>query len=230
MTALQGPNHTPKDQKITSLVVMLHGYGADGNDLIGLAPFFAQSLPNTAFHSPDGSQTCEMSPFGKQWFSLAQCDGDFLRRTPATQETAFEAMYEGACQAATKVEEYIHGLMDQYNLKENQVALLGFSQGTMMALHIGLRHKAEFAAIIGFSGALVGASHLNSERNSSPPVLLIHGEDDDMLPINALDLALTALEKSGLSPKSLKCANLPHSIDQTGAMAACDFLKQSFAP
>jgi phospholipase/carboxylesterase len=225
MTILQGPKHLPSNADITSLVVLLHGYGADGNDLIGLAPVFASHLPHTAFHSPDGPEMCELSAFGRQWFSLARCDSDFLRRNPPTQDIAFEAMYQGACEAAIKVEDYVHTLMEHYKLTANQVVLLGFSQGTMMALHIGLRHKEQFAGIVGFSGALVGASHLKAEIKSQPPVLLIHGEADEMLPIHALDLAKSALEDAGVSPQTLRCADLPHSIDQEGAMAAIAFIR-----
>lgn len=227
MTLLQGPKHLSPNDEITSLVVLLHGYGADGNDLIGLAPFFTSHLPNTAFHSPDGPETCEMSPFGKQWFSLARCDGDFLRRNPETQNIAFEAMYEGACEASSKVEEYVLSLMDHYQLESHQVALLGFSQGTMMALHFGLRHTEEFAAIVGFSGALVGASHLKAEKKNAPSIMLIHGEADEMLPVNSVDLAKNALQDVEITPIILKRPALPHSIDQEGAIAAAQFLKDN---
>jgi len=229
MTLLQGPNHLPKNNEITSLVVLLHGFGADGNDLIGLAPFFAAHLPNTAFHSPDGPETCEMSPFGKQWFSLARCDADFLRRNEETQGIAFEAMYEGACEASSKVEEYVLSLMAHYKLEAHQVALLGFSQGTMMALHFGLRHTEKFAAIVGFSGALIGTSHLKAEIKSAPPVMLIHGEADEMLPVNALDLAQYGLQGVDIKPTILKRPGLSHSIDQDGAMAAAQFLKENLS-
>lgn len=225
MTTLQGPNQAPQDTEITSLVIFLHGYGADGNDLIGLAPFFQSHLPNTAFHAPDGPETCEMSPFGKQWFSLARCDPDFLRRNDATQDIAFEAMYDGACEAAIKIQTYIESLMDHYKLKAKDVALVGFSQGTMMALHLGVRHSEEFAAIVGFSGALVGANQLKSEKQSAPPILLIHGDADEMIPITALNLAQSALQSIDIDPVILKRPNLAHSIDQEGATAAALFLK-----
>ncbi len=226
MKTLQGPSLLPQDKEVTSLVILLHGYGADGQDLIDLAPFFAQGLPNTAFHSPDGPETCEMSPFGRQWFSLARTDPEFLRRQTATQSTAFEAMYEGAVDAAASVESYIASLMEEYQLPAEKIGLVGFSQGTMMALHIGLRQKDSFGCIVGFSGALVGASKLPSEIISKPPVLLVHGEEDDMLPVGAVDLASQALHAAGVTPKVIKRPGLPHSIDQEGALAAGQILKQ----
>ena len=225
MTTLEGPSYLPDENTVDSLVVLLHGYGADGQDLIDLAPFFAQALPTAAFHSPDGPETCEMSPFGRQWFSLARTDPEFMRRNAGTQETAFELMYDAAKETAPKIETYIEGLMEKYQVPSSKVALVGFSQGTMMALHVGTRRTDPFAAIVGFSGALVGASRLPDEIKSKPPVLLIHGEEDDMLPVHAVDLATQGLTAAGLSPKILKRPGLPHSIDQEGAIAAGQFLQ-----
>lgn len=226
MSRLQGPSYVPDNTNINSLVILLHGYGADGQDLIDLAPFFASFLPNTAFHSPDGPEICEVSPFGRQWFSLARTDPEFLRRQAATQAVAFEAMYDGACEAAPLVEEYIEELMGHYQLSAAQVCLVGFSQGTMMALHVGLRRSEPFAGLVGFSGALVGSSKLVNEKKSSPPILLVHGEDDDMLPVHAVDLAKKGLENVDLNTTILKRPGLPHSIDQEGAEAAAQFLKR----
>ncbi|MDV7339399.1 phospholipase [Terasakiella sp. A23] len=225
MPALTGPHQLPSNGEVNSLVVMLHGYGADGQDLIGLAPFFQQALPNTAFHSPDGPQACELSPLGRQWFSLERTDPEFLRRNSATQAVGFEGMLDGAREAAPLVQDYIDGLMTQYDLQPHQVFLLGFSQGTMMSLHVGLRQKTPFAGIVGFSGALVGASVLAEEITSPCPTLLVHGTADEMLPVHAVDLAKKGLMKANLTPHVIKCENLPHSIDQEGAMAAAQFMK-----
>jgi len=226
MRQLEGPHIIPNRSKAKSLVIMLHGFGADGQDLIGLAPFFQQQNQETAFHSPNGPEACELSPLGRQWFSLARYDSEFLRRNSATQNVAFEAMYEGALDAAPSIESYIESLMKQYDLKPHQVILMGFSQGTMMALHIGLRQKTPFAGIIGFSGALVGASHLKNDLTSPCPILLIHGDADEMLPVHALELAQQSLMDAGLEPQVMKRPNLPHAIDQEGAMAAAAFMKE----
>ncbi len=225
MSALSGPQHAPQNTEVTSSVIMFHGYGADGQDLIGLAPFFEQALPHTAFHSPNGPQACELSPLGRQWFSLERTDPEFLRRNAATQAVGFEAMMDGAREAAPLVESYIFDVMESYKLKPHQVCLLGFSQGTMMALHVGLRQKTPFAGIIGFSGALVGASTLVDEITSPCPTLLVHGTADEMLPVNAVDLAAQGLMAANLTPHVVKCEGLPHSIDQEGAMAAAQFMK-----
>ncbi|SCA58041.1 Phospholipase/carboxylesterase [Candidatus Terasakiella magnetica] len=226
MVELQGPDLIPQNEKVTSLVVLLHGFGADGQDLIGLAPFFVQHLPNTAFHAPDGPQVCEMSPFGRQWFSLARCDSDFLRRRAETQDIAFEAMYDGACEAAAPIQHYVDGLMKRYGLSADKVALVGFSQGTMMSLHLGLRQESPYSCIVGFSGALVGASKLKADKKCDSPVLLVHGEADEMLPIHAVELAQSGLKACDIDAQVIRRPGLPHSIDEAGAMACAEFLKQ----
>jgi len=226
MKKLTGPDYIPKDRKISSLVIFLHGFGADGQDLISLAPYFAQDLPNTAFFAPDGPEICEISPFGRQWFSLMRYDSEYMRRQSATQATAFEAMMPGARDAAPVIQKYIDDLRAEYEITPDKVALVGFSQGTMMALHVGLRQSKPLAAIVGFSGALVGASHLPKEKTSDCPVLLVHGEEDDMLPVHSVDLAREGLEAAGIHPDVIKRPGLPHAIDEEGIKAAVKLLAQ----
>jgi phospholipase/carboxylesterase len=224
MTELNGPELLPADSAVNSLIVMLHGFGANGADLIALAPYFQRTLQQTAFHSPDGAQVCEMTPMGRQWFSLARYDPEYLRRHTDSQQYAFEAMYEGACDTAPVIENYIKGLREHYKLPPEKVALVGFSQGTMMALHIALRQTSPYAAVVGFSGALVGADRLAQDIQSKCPTLLIHGQEDDMLPVNAVDLAQRALETVDITPQVIKRPGLTHSIDVTGIKAATNFL------
>lgn len=226
MKKLTGPDYIPSDKKISSLVIFLHGFGADGQDLISLAPYFAQHLPHTAFFAPDGPEICEISPFGRQWFSLMRYDSEYMRRQIATQSTAFEAMLPGARDAAPVIQNYLNGLRAEYEIPVEKVALVGFSQGTMMALHVGLRQNDPLAAIIGFSGALVGASRLPEEKTSDCPILLVHGEEDDMLPVHAVDLAREGLEAAGIQPDVIKRPGLPHAIDEEGIKAAVQLLSQ----
>lgn len=229
MKTLNGPSALPENQDIHNLVIMLHGFGADGQDLIGLVPFFKQYLPNTAFHSPDGPQPCELSPLGRQWFSLHRSDPDLMRRHAATQETAFENMYEEALDVAPLIENYIQELRAHYQLAADKVCLLGFSQGTMMALHVGLRQPEPFAGIVGFSGALVGKNKLRDDITSRCPVLLVHGEADDMLPVHAVELAEEGLTKADVPVNVIRRPHLPHSIDGEGAHAAAEFIKARFS-
>lgn len=226
MPSLSGPSYLPENQ-IKAAVVFLHGFGADGNDLISLTPFMAQSLPETAFFAPDGPAPCEISPFGRQWFSLEKSDPAYGRRQAATQEKAFEDMYDEACQCAPVIEDYLEALRQTHSLTNANIALVGFSQGTMMALHVGLRQKQAFGALVGFSGALVGARHLSSEITSPTPTLLIHGEQDDMLPVHAVTLAQKALEDQHMAPEVLRVEGIGHTIDVTGAQACVAFLQKN---
>lgn len=206
------------------LVVMLHGYGADGSDLIGLAPFLASKLPDAAFHSPNGPQPCEMAPFGRQWFSLATYDPEMLRRRAETLPPALHAMEQGARETAPVLDAWLDAMLDHYGLGGEALMLMGFSQGTMMALHVGLRRKVAPAAIIGYSGALLGPAALPQEITARPPVLLVHGSADEVVPPEAMPLAAEALRGAGVPVETLEVPGLPHGIDETCAEAGRSFL------
>lgn len=133
-TLLSGPAKPAASGTTKSVVIFLHGYGADGNDLIGLAPHLARALPDTTFYSPNAPFPCEMSPFGRQWFSLAEYDPEFLRRAPETMSGALAAMAEGARKSAAYVNDFIDHVMETHGVSADKVALVGFSQGTMMSL------------------------------------------------------------------------------------------------
>jgi phospholipase/carboxylesterase len=198
----------------TSLVVMLHGVGSNKEDLIGLAPYLGPALPNTAFVSVDGVEDCDMAPMGRQWFSLSD-------RSPARM------IAEVARTAPT-----VHGFLDQLlrdaNINESRMALLGFSQGTMMSLNLGLQRKVAPAAIVGFSGALLAADDFASTVTSRPPVLLVHGEDDGVVPFGAMARAKLQLEGAGVKVQTLACPGLAHSIDEAGLRRAAHFLAEIF--
>ncbi|MBM3558341.1 MAG: phospholipase [Alphaproteobacteria bacterium] len=200
---LDGPSFGPATGgRPDSLVVLLHGLGADGNDLIGLAPAFAQALPGTLFVSPDAPQPCDMAPYGRQWFSLQD-------RRPATIEAGVRA-------AASILDAFLDGLLAGHGLGGDRLALVGFSQGTMMSLHVGLRRTAGPAAIVGYSGSLVTGNKLPAEIVSRPPVLLVHGDADPILPPSALDFAEAALKAAGVPVDAHLRPGLPHSIDEEG--------------
>jgi phospholipase/carboxylesterase len=226
-TSLSGPSLAPADgAPARRLVVFLHGYGADGNDLIGLAPFFAQAMPDAAFHSPHAPEPCEMAPMGRQWFSLRAYDPDMLRRDPATLGPALTQMFQGAETAAPSLNAYLDDLLNHYGLTSDRLVLAGFSQGTMMALHVGLRRgegKAP-AAILGYSGALLGAERLKDDIAAKPPVLLIHGAADEVVPPQAMDAAKTTLSALGVPVETHSRPNLPHGIDDEGAARGRSFL------
>ena len=225
--ALSGPSLAPASgQPATSVVVLLHGYGASGNDLIGLAPFFAQVMPHTAFYSPNAPEPWEGGASGMfQWFGLADYDPDLMRRDPLRMGATFNGMINGAEKAAPALNKYLDQVLERLELKANRMVLLGFSQGTMMALHIGLRRAEQVAGILGYSGALPGADRLAAEIKVKPPVTLVHGEDDPVVPVQAMAEIEKALNAEGVPVESYAIPGLQHGIDGSGAQIGAAFLK-----
>ncbi|MGH7248170.1 MAG: alpha/beta hydrolase [Pseudomonadota bacterium] len=213
---LSGPVRKPASGgKPKQLVVLLHGVGADGNDLLGLAPHWSQALPDTEFVSPHAPFPFDMAPSGRQWFSLQD-------RSPAS-------VLAGIQTAAPILDHFLDELLAARGLDESRMALVGFSQGTMMSLYCGLRRAKAPACIVGYSGALAGASLLAKEIRSRPPVLLVHGEDDPMVPFSALDAAVKPLTAAGVKVEALERPGLGHSIDEEGLQRGGQFLTTALA-
>lgn len=212
---LEGPRLPPAAGGAPrQLIVLMHGVGADGNDLIGLAPYLAQALPNAAFVSPHAPFPYDMAPQGRQWFSL-------MDRSPAR-------MLEGQRIATPIVNRFLDLELDRHGLSEGQMALVGFSQGTMMALHAGLRRVAPCAGILGYSGVLVGSDLLTGELRVRPPVMLIHGEEDPVVDFSLHGSTAAALEAHGVPVEAHARPGLGHSIDEEGLMLGIGFLRQVF--
>lgn len=222
--SLSGPMLPAASGTTKSVVILLHGYGADGNDLIGLAPHLARALPDTTFYSPNAPFPCEMSPFGRQWFSLAEYDPEFLRRAPETMSGALAAMAEGANKNASFIHDFIDHVMEIHGIGEDKIALVGFSQGTMMSLQTAPRREKQLAGVVGFSGALLGEAAFAAELKSRPPVALVHGTADPVVPIEASRLAKGTLEANGIEVTLTERPNLQHGIDEEGLGIAVTFL------
>lgn len=212
---LSGPSFSPKSgEKPKQLVVLLHGLGADGNDLISLAPMLAEYLPDAEFISPDAPEPCDMAPFGRQWFSL--------------QDWSSESMLAGVRKAEPVLNAWLDEELEKRGLDESKLAVLGFSQGTMTALHALPRRAKACAGIAGFSGALMGADLLGKEAKSKPPICLVHGEEDMVVPFETMAAAEKALKGAGFSVEAHARPGLPHGIDPEGIDAAGKFLKRTF--
>ena len=160
------------------MVVFLHGYGADGNDLLGLAEPLAPHLPDTVFVAPDAPEICATNPGGFQWFPIPWIDG--------SSEDAAERSME---QSIINLNAYLNSVLEKENLNPEQMVLFGFSQGTMMSLHVAPRRSEPFAAVVGFSGRLLQPESLKDELVVRPPVLLVHGDQDDLVPVQSLPSA-----------------------------------------
>ncbi len=220
---LDGPRAGPAqaaDGRPRELVILLHGLGADGNDLISLAPVFAQALPHAAFVSPNAPFPCDMAPpgatMGRQWFS-------FQDRDPA-------AVLAGVRAAATHLDAFIDAELERAGLPDARLVLLGFSQGTMIALHTAIRRARPCAAVIGYSGALVGPELLAEEVRSRPPILLVHGQADELVPFQSMAAAERALRAEGFGVQVAARPGLGHGIDEAGLKLGATMLKQSLYP
>jgi len=212
---LEGASHDPHSGgKPGHLVVLLHGYGADGNDLIGLAPVLAPLMPDVVFHAPNAPYPCEGNPFGYQWFGISRLDP--------------QVAAAGVRAAAPFVDAFLDDTMATYGLDESKTVLIGFSQGTMMSLHVGLRRPKPLAGIIGFSGMLAAPEALGAEIKSRPPVLLVHGDSDQMIPPLMTERAAQALDQNGVKTTMHIAPGIGHGIDQTGLSLAARFLLEAF--
>lgn len=207
---LDGPRLEPTSGQAKRLVVFLHGYGADGNDLIDIGRAWQGMLPDTAFVSPHAPEPCGQAPTGKQWFPL------FSR--------AQNERWDGVNKAGPLLQAFLDAELTRRKLSPSALALVGFSQGTMMSLQVGLRRAISPAAIIGYSGALAGPEKLQSEIRVKPPILMIHGDEDEMLPVSRMHTAVAALVKAGLTVQSHVSPGVGHGIGPDGLQLGGKFI------
>jgi len=216
MAELDGPRWGPASKgKARQIVFLLHGVGADGHDLIDLAPRWGQAVPDALFISPHAPAPYEGAPFGRQWFDLTDRTPARLEAGVRTVAPALDAAIARECAAA--------------GLPETHVMLMGFSQGAMTALFCGLRRATPPAAILAYSGLLLSPESLGSELRSRPPVLLVHGEDDEVVPAAGSRAAERQLRDAALSVESVFCPRLGHGIDDAGLSAGAIFLQRAAA-
>ncbi len=213
--AIDGPRLEPRTGPAKRLVVFLHGYGADGNDLIEIGRAWQPLMPDAAFVSPNAPEPCAGAPMGRQWFALTFRDPD--------------ERWRGVNAAAPILNAFIDAELARRKLPPSALALVGFSQGTMMALHVGLRRPTPPAAIVGYSGLFVlpddaGPEVVAGEIKSRPPVLLIHGDRDELIPVQALFHATQALAALEVPTEWHISPGIGHGIDQEGLRHGGEFL------
>ncbi|MGE4372177.1 MAG: alpha/beta hydrolase [Xanthobacter sp.] len=215
---LDGPRLLPRHGgPADSLVVLLHGYGADGRDLIDLGESWGAHMPGTAFVSPHAPHPCSEAPMGRQWFPLDALDPHELAR--------------GVENATPTLETFLAQELARLNLPAERMALVGFSQGAMMALHAGLNATHPPAAIISYSGLWAGIARPPAEAfNAPPPVLLVHGAQDEVVPSDALFASANALTSAGVPVEWHMCPDLPHGIDTDGITRGGNFLSALLGP
>jgi phospholipase/carboxylesterase len=197
------------------IVLLLHGFGSSGTDMISLAPPWQDALPDTLFLAPHAPQRCGMMGAGYQWWGLSGF--------------APSALAAGAASAAPAIDAFIDRKLIQYGLTEADLALVGFSQGTMMVLQIALRRPRAVAAVVGYSGMLAGTAGLGHDDFAKPPVLLVHGTADPVVPIAALHMSERALKRLGVEVVTHISYGVGHSVDPVGLRLGRDFVAGAFA-
>ncbi|HLZ82953.1 MAG TPA: dienelactone hydrolase family protein [Caulobacteraceae bacterium] len=206
VTALDGPRVPPASGGApSSIVILAHGYGSNGEDLIGLAPYWRQALPHTLFIAPNAPERCPDAPGGYQWWPVWSAD----RRA-------------GVRGAAPVLDAFIDAELAHHGLAEDRLALVGFSQGTMLALHVGPRRERQIAGVVGYSGMLIEGNE--DELLTRPPVLLAHGDEDPMIPIAAFGRAEETLRRLAFPLTTHVSHGLGHSIDIDGLRLGGAFL------
>lgn len=212
---LDGPRLEPASRTVKRLVVFLHGYGADGNDLIDIGRAWQPMLPDTAFVSPHAPEPCGQAPVGRQWFPLTFRDPN--------------ERWNGVNAAAPALNTFLDAELRRRGLPPKALALVGFSQGTMMALHVGLRRATPPAAIVGYSGLFVLPDGANPEAvveeiKARPPVLLVHGDQDQLIPSEAMFMSAEALAALDVPTEWHVSQGIGHGIDQEGLRQGGEFI------
>jgi len=210
--ALQANRKEPVSGETRSVVVFLHGYGANGADLLGLADPLGEHLPDTLFIAPDAPEACAGAPMGFQWFPIPWIDG-----------SSEEESERGMMAAVDDLNAFLDGVLVDEDLLPEQMVLFGFSQGTMMALHVAPRREDELAGVVAFSGRLLAPEGLGEATLSKPPILLVHGDEDDVVPPQSLPQAAEALQTAGFKEV------FAHIMKGTGHGIAPDGLSVSLA-
>ncbi|MBE1288530.1 MAG: alpha/beta fold hydrolase [Rhodobacteraceae bacterium] len=216
--ALDYKSSEPQSGYIARAVIFVHGYGADGADLLGLADPMAPHLPDTIFIAPNAPEACSVNPMGYQWFPIPWIDG-------SSEEDA----RAGLARAFDDFNAFLEQVMEENNLTARDVALVGFSQGTMLSLHVAPRLEDSLRAVVGFSGRLLEPERLKEEAECRPPVLLIHGDQDDVVPPQALPEAAEALQEAGWREVYAHIMRgTGHGIAPDGLQVCLAFLRDKF--
>jgi len=195
-----------------SAVIILHGLGDSGAGILPLGEAWQRGLPETEFLAPDAPFPCDIAPFGFQWFS--------------SQDWSPPVILAGVKKAEPYLNEYIDHILSSRGLPPDKLALVGFSQGTMMSLYVAPRRSPSLAGVVGYSGALIGGDTLPQERKSAPPVLLVHGMRDEVVPFSALAHAERGLQNANINVSAIARPDLYHSVDETGLAEGLRFLRK----
>ena len=199
-----------EDVEIKHAIILLHGYGGDGKDISMLTLNWKRHMPNTVFICPNGHEICPINPSGFQWFDLTKDDKDYI--------------LDQSIKAEEKINVFINEIKQEFNLKNNQICLSGFSQGCMMSLNVGLTSKEKFSCIVGFSGKIIDQNNLKLRIKNSTETLLIHGDADQVVPSTYLLEAKDFLIRNNISVETLLIKNCDHHIPIEASSTALNYI------
>ena len=216
MKKLEGSHIAPRSGKAKQMVIFLHGYGANGDDLLNIGVEWAGELPDAVFIAPNAPDVCEASPMGYQWFSIREIDGKAFERDKMVEHVA------------PVLSAYIDEQLQKWGVPESRLAVVGFSQGAMMAMYTMPRRKTACAGVIGYSGILLDAAGLSAPGVGKMPVLAIHGDADGVVPPKYLAAVQSGFEAAGFDVETIMRPRLGHGIDQFGLVRGVEFIKEVF--
>ena len=199
-----------EDAEIKRAIILLHGYGGDGKDISMLTLNWKRHMPNTVFICPNGHETCPINPSGFQWFDLTKDDTDYI--------------IDQSIKAEEKIKEFINEVKQEFNLKNNQICLSGFSQGCMISLNVGLTSEEKFSCIVGFSGKIINQNNLKLRIKNSTDTLLIHGDADQVVPSTFLLEAKDFLIRNNVGVETLLIKNCDHHIPIEASSTALNYI------
>ncbi|WP_435166340.1 alpha/beta hydrolase [Candidatus Pelagibacter bacterium nBUS_28] len=196
--------------EIKHAIILLHGYGGDGKDISMLTLNWKRHMPNTVFICPNGHETCPINPSGFQWFDLTKDDTDYI--------------LDQSIKAEEKIKLFINEIKQEFNLKNNQICLSGFSQGCMMSLNVGLISEEKFSCIVGFSGKIINQNNLKTRIKNSTDTLLVHGDADQVVPSTHLLEAKDFLIRNNVDVETLLIKNCDHHIPMKASSTALNYI------
>ena len=210
---LTGPEYKINNNNITSACILLHGWGSNGDDLIQIAPEFAKNFENMVFLSPNAPDVCSANPYGRQWFEIK----NDLEKTSLLDLTFSEEL----------IMKFIDECISRFKISSSKIFLLGFSQGSTMAMHIGLHYKKKLAGVLAFSGILLFDEKFKNYKKNDTPFLIVHGKEDEVVPHQFLDYSYNKLLELNISAEKLSLDNLAHSINIQGIESAKNFISEN---
>ena len=203
----------PNNNEVRNAIILLHGYGGDGNDISTLSLNWKRFLPNTIFLCPNAHQKCKINPIGYEWFDLSIDDKDYI--------------LEESLKAEEKLKLYIEEIKNKYNLSNEKICLSGFSQGCMMSINIGLTAEENFNCVVGFSGKIIDKENLLKRIKSKTNILLIHGDKDTVVPVNFLLEAKDFMLRNNINIETKIIKNCEHHIPMEASSTALNFIKKN---